>query len=351
MASENTTISSEAPIRTVEELEECLSQPTPGLAEELSRLDGDIMILGCAGKIGPTLARMARRALDEAGSKRAVIGVSRFSQPGSRDELERAGVRTIACDLLDREGVMALPDAANVIFMAGTKFGSTGAEATTWAMNAYMPGIVAERFSQSRIVAFSTGCVYPLVPVLSGGSTEEMAPEPIGEYSQSTLGRERVFEYFSRKYGTPITLFRLNYAVELRYGVLVDVALKVWSGQPLDITMGHANVIWQGDANAVALRCLGIAQSPPTILNVTGPETLSLRAIAHRFGELFGREPILTGSEADTALLNNASKMFGLFGYPTVPVDTILKWVAHWVQSGGPTLNKPTHYETRDGKF
>ena len=203
MASENTTISSEAPIRTVEELEECLSQPTPGLAEELSRLDGDIMILGCAGKIGPTLARMARRALDEAGSKRAVIGVSRFSQPGSRDELERAGVRTIACDLLDREGVMALPDAANVIFMAGTKFGSTGAEATTWAMNAYMPGIVAERFTRSRIVVFSTGCVYPLVPILSGGSTEEMAPEPIGEY-RNRLWVVSASSKLSRKCGTPI---------------------------------------------------------------------------------------------------------------------------------------------------
>jgi nucleoside-diphosphate-sugar epimerase len=339
------------PIETVEQLEEILSRPTPGVVADLARLEGDLVILGCGGKIGPTLARMARRALDEAGSKCAVIGVDLFPQPGPRQALEAVGVRTVACDLLDRDQVMALPDAGNIIFMAGTKFGSTGAEAFTWAMNAYMPGVVADRYRGARTVVFSTGCVYPLVPVTSGGATEELPPDPIGEYSQSTLGRERVFEHFSRTFGTPTTIFRLNYAVELRYGVLLDVAQKVNSGIPIDLTMGAANVIWQGDASAAALRCLGVAQSPPMVLNVTGPETFSIRAVACRFGDLLGREPLFEGKPAKTALLSNASKAHGLFGYPTVPLDTILQWVAHWVKIEGPTLNKPTHYETRDGKF
>lgn len=340
-----------SPIETVEQLEEILSRPTPALVEDMRRLEGDLVILGVGGKIGPSLARMARRALDQCGGKRDVIGVDLFPEPKARESLEKQGIRTVVCDLLKREQVQALPEAANVIFMAGTKFGSTGAEAFTWAINAYLPGLIAEHYRNARIVIFSTGCVYPLVPVLSGGATEETPPDPVGEYAMSTLGRERVFEHFSRQFGTPMTIFRLNYAVELRYGVLLDVAEKVWKGEPVDVTMGHANVLWQGDVAAAALRSLNIAQSPPTVLNVTGPEMLSIRQIAQRLGQLMGKEPIIVGQEADTALLSNASKAVALFGYPTVAIDTILQWIAHWLKIGGPTLNKPTHYETRDGKF
>lgn len=340
-----------APIQNVAELEEALSRPTAGVVEDLARLDGDIMILGVGGKMGPTLAKMARRAIIQAGSQRAVIGVARFSQPALREELEAAGVRTIACDLLDREAVLRLPDAGNVIFMAGMKFGSTGSEARTWAMNAYMPGVVAERYRTSRLVVFSTGNIYPFMPVYAGGAVEEVPPAPIGEYAQSALGRERVFEHFSRQYGTPTTIYRLNYAVELRYGILLDIAQKVWTGTPIDVTMGNVNAIWQGDANAAALRCLNVAQTPPVVLNVTGPETISVRRAALRLGELLEREPIFTGQEAENALLSNAAKAHRLFGYPTVALDTVLQWVAHWVKIEGPTLNKPTHFDTRDGKF
>jgi nucleoside-diphosphate-sugar epimerase len=288
---------------------------------------------------------MARRA------SRAVIGVARFTDPKARASLEAGGVRCVPCNLLDRDEVLKLPDAGAVIFMAGQKFGTVGAEAETWAANTVLPAFVSERYRGVPTVVFSTGNVYPFTPVASGGATEETVPAPIGEYAQSALGRERVFEYFSRKHGTPVVIYRLNYAVELRYGVLLEIAKKVASGQPVDVRMGHANVIWQGDANAVALRCLSMAQSPPSILNVTGPETISIREIAGRFGELLGRAPVLEGKEEPTALLSNASKMKARFGPPTVRVDQAVEWIAHWVKSGGATINKPTHFETRDGKF
>lgn len=339
------------PIETVEELEERLSRPTAEVVRLFREWPGDLIVLGVGGKMGPTLARMARRALEEAGREAVVYGVSRFSQPGLREALEREGIRTIACDLLDREAVGRLPEAPNVIFMAGMKFGTTGAEATTWAQNVWLPSLVAERFRESRIVVFSSGNVYPLRPIAQGGATEATPPEPIGEYAQSVLGRERIFEYFSLRYGTAVLLFRLNYAVELRYGVVLDVAQKVWAGEPIDLTMGQVNVIWQGDANAYALRCLPLTSSPPRILNVTGPETVSIRYLATRLGELLGKEPCFVGEEADTALLSNAALAHGLFGYPTVPLELILRWVAHWVRIGGPTLRKPTHYEVRDGRF
>jgi nucleoside-diphosphate-sugar epimerase len=268
-----------------------------------------------------------------------------------RDQLEQAGIQTIACDLLDAEAVQRLPDAPNVLFMAGMKFGTTGAEPLTWAMNTVAPAYVASRYRQSRIVVFSTGNVYPLVPVTGGGATEETPPEPIGEYAQSALGRERVFQYFSGRYGTPAVIYRLNYAVELRYGIILDVAQRVWAGEPVSLAMGCVNVIWQGDACAWALRCLPLAQSPPLVLNATGPETLSIRYLAGRLGDLMGKQPRFEGAEADTALLSNASKAHRLFGYPTVTVDTVIQWVAHWVMQGLPTLNKPTHYEVRDGRF
>ncbi|NPV10157.1 MAG: NAD(P)-dependent oxidoreductase [Anaerolineae bacterium] len=332
-------------------LDEVMSRPSPALVEDLTALEGDIMILGVAGKMGPTLARLARRASDEAGVSRRVIGVSRFSQPGTRQQLESWGVETIACDLLDREALASLPQARNIVFMAGRKFGSTGAEATTWAMNAYLPGLVAERFPDSRFVVFSSGNVYPLVPVISGGAVEEDLTAPVGEYAQSVLARERLFEYFSRERGIPVTLIRLNYAIDLRYGVLFDIGAKVHAGEPVDVTMGHANVIWQGDANSYVLRAFGLCSSPPAVLNVTGPEIVSVRRVAQRFGELLGREPVIQGQESPTAFLNNAGRCFSLFGYPTVPLDTMIRWIARWLELGGSSLGKPTHFETRDGRF
>jgi nucleoside-diphosphate-sugar epimerase len=338
-------------LETEEQLDERLSRPTPELIEDLARLPGDLVILGVGGKMGPTLARMARRAADEAGDRRHVIGVSRFSEPGLQEELEAAGVETITCDLLDRAAVARLPDAPNVIFMAGRKFGSTGDEARTWAMNAYVPALVAERYRDARIVVFSSGNVYPLVPVALGGATEECPPAPIGEYAQSVLARERVFEYFSRVHGTPMVLLRLNYAIDLRYGVLLDVAQRVAARMPIDLTMGHVNVIWQGDANAIALRALTLCESPPKVLNVTGPETISVRWLASEFGARLGIQPVFEGCEAATALLSNAARCFKYFGYPTVPLAQMIDWVAHWVKIGGPTLSKPTHFEQREGRF
>jgi nucleoside-diphosphate-sugar epimerase len=281
----------------------------------------------------------------------AVYAVARFSDPAAREGLEASGVKAVRCDLTDRKQLADLPDAPNVIFMAGQKFGTSGAPDLTWIMNTYVPALVAERFAGSRIVAFSTGCVYPNAPVLSGGAREEDLLGPIGDYSNSCVGRERVFTYFSRRDGTPVVLFRLNYAIDLRYGVLIDVAQKVLAGQAVDVTMGHANVIWQGDANAQAIQCLAHATSPPLALNVTGPETVSIRALARRFGELFGLEPQITGEEAETALLSNASRAHALFGYPTVPLEHMIVWVAEWLRRGGRLLGKPTHFETRDGKY
>jgi nucleoside-diphosphate-sugar epimerase len=332
-------------------LEDNLSCPTPETVRDLSSLEGDLVLLGVGGKMGPTLARMARRALDQSGKKNAVFGVARFSNSRSRESLEAAGVRTLSCDLLNREEVRKLPEAGAVIFMVGQKFGTTGAEASTWATNAYLPGLVGERYAGRPTVAFSTGNVYPLVPVAGGGATESTPPGPIGEYAQSALGRERMFEYFSRTHGTPTAIYRLNYAVELRYGILLEVALKVWNDLALDVRMGYVNVIWQADANAIALRMLSTVQSPPAVWNVTGPEIVPIRGLANRFGELLGKKPVVTGREEPTALLNNASKALGHFGKPSVTLDQAVTWVAHWVKSGGATLNKPSHFETRDGKF
>ena len=339
---------------TEADLEELLSRPSPQLVQDLAALPGDVLVLGAGGKMGPSLARLARRAADEAGGSsgaRRIIAASRFSTPDLPAELRAAGVETHVCDLLDPAAVAALPDAPHVVFMAGRKFGSAGGEALTWAMNAYVPALVAQRFRHARIAVFSSGNVYPLAPVLSGGATEETAPAPVGEYAQSVLGRERVFEHFSHQAGARVVTLRLNYAVELRYGVLLDVAQQVHAGDSVDLSMGHVNVIWQGDANAVALRSLALAASPPCVLNLTGPETVSIRWLAARFGELLGREPRFAGAEPDTALLNNAARCHGLFGYPTVPLDRLVEWVARWVQQDGPTLGKPTHFQEREGKF
>lgn len=337
---------------TEAELEEVLSRPSDGLVQDLAAVPGDLVILGAGGKMGPSLARLARRASNAGGdTSRRIIAVSRFTERGLREAIHDAGVETHTADLLDPAAVATLPDAPNVIFMAGRKFGSTGAASLTWAMNVYVPALVAQRYRDSRIVSFSSGNVYPLLPVASGGATEETAPTPVGEYAQSVMGRERMFEHFSQENDTPVLLLRLNYAIDLRYGVLVDVAQQIMAGQPVDLAMGFANVIWQGDANAVALRALTLAASPPRVLNLTGPETLSIRWAATRLAQHLGVAPVFQGIEAETALLSNASRCFGHFGYPAVSLDTMIAWVAHWIKTGGPTLNKPTHFQEREGKF
>ena len=338
-------------IRTEAELEDLLTTPSAQDVEAIGKLTGTLMVLGAGGKMGPTLAIRAQRAVEKAGTKLRVVAVSRFSDAAAERRLQEAGVETLKADLLDRAQVETLPEAEQVIFMAGRKFGSTGAEWLTWAMNAYVPALVAERYRAAKIVAFSSGNVYPLVPVTSGGATEADPPDPVGEYAQSVLARERLFQYFSGKYGTPCCLLRLNYAIDLRYGVLLDIGQKVFERRPVELGMAAVNVIWQGDANSVCLRSFAVCESPPLILNLTGPETLSVRWIAERFGEIFGVEPVFEGTEADTALLNNAGRCHQLFGYPSVTPRQMIEWIAAWIQAGGPTLGKPTHFETRDGKF
>lgn len=338
-------------IGTESELEEIMSKPTPETVEAISRIDGDIIILGAGGKIGPSLARTAKNAIDEARVDKRVVAVSRFSTPELRRRLSEAGIETLACNLLDSEEVNKLPEVPNVIYMVGRKFGTKGDEPMTWVTNTYIPALVAQKFRRSRIVVFSTGNVYPLVPVGSGGATESCPLDPVGEYAQSCLGRERIFEYFCRRFGTKALFFRLNYAIDLRYGVLLDVAQKVWRGEPIDLRMGYVNVIWQGDVNNAAIRALTLCRNPPRILNVTGLETVSIRWLAESFGRIFGKKPIFENEEMETALLSNASEYHRLFGYPRVPLKRMIEWVAHWVLTGGPTLNKPTHYELRNGRF
>lgn len=338
-------------VRDLIHLEELLSEPTPGAIETMDRLEGDVLLLGVGGKMGPSLARMAKRASEMAGVKRRVIGVSRFSSPDLPRQLNEWGVETIATDLLDPAALASLPDVPNVIYMPGMKFGTSGQAARTWAMNAYLPGVVAERYKRSRIVAFSTGNVYPLTPVCRGGSVETDDLAPVGEYGQSCIGRERVLEHFSRANGTPMTIIRLNYAVEMRYGVLVDLAQKVWAGQPIDLSMGHFNCIWQADANAAALRAFDHVAIPPFVLNVTGSEVLGVRDVCEEVGSAMKREVMFVGMEAGDALLSNASVMVQRFGAPRVATSRVIEWTADWVMRSGASLGKPTHFETRNGKF
>ena len=338
-------------IKTESQLESYLSEPTDEVIAALAALEGDVLILGVAGKMGPTLAKQAKRAIDAAGITKRVIGVSRFSTSGVQEDLQAAGIETIAADLLSENSLQNLPNIENVILMAGRKFGSIGNESLTWAMNGYMPGRVADKFRNSRLVIFSTGNVYPLTPVSYGGATENSPVAPIGEYAQSCLSRERICTYFSSQFDTPMAILRLNYAIDLRYGILLDIAEKVYAEEPISLEMGNVNVIWQGDANAVALRAFAHGQSPPLILNVTGPETVSVRYLASCFGTLFNKSPRFEGEEAETALLSNASRCHQLFGYPRVSLGQMIEWVAEWVRIGGTTLHKPTRFEVRDGKF
>jgi nucleoside-diphosphate-sugar epimerase len=338
-------------IQNVAELNEVLSRPTGEVVDAIKKLDGDLMLLGAGGKMGPSLAELAQRAVWAAGVNKKIIAVSRFSNQAERQHLQTIGVETISCNLLDAKELQNLPEVENVIYMAGMKFGATGKAAETWAMNTFLPGMAAQKFKASRIVLFSTGNVYPLTPVKLGGCAENDPVNPTGEYAQSALGRERIFEHFSRELKIRGAIIRLNYAIDLRYGILLDVAQKVFTRQPIDLTMGHVNVIWQGDANAVVLRAFEIAETPPAILNVTGPETVSIRQLAKKFGEILQAEPVLENTEAESALLSNASRCHRRFGYPAVTLLQMIEWVAHWVKIGGPTLAKPTHYETRDGRF
>jgi nucleoside-diphosphate-sugar epimerase len=334
-------------IADLDALEELMSRPSAALVRSLEQAPGDILVLGVGGKMGPTLARMARRAAPD----RRVIGVARFSEPGLRGQLEQAGVECIAADLLSGEALAALPDAPNVVFMAGRKFGSTGSEWLTWAMNAHVPALVAQRYARSRIVAFSTACVYPFVDTSGPGAPESLPPTaPPGEYANSCVARERMFEHFSHAHGTPGRLLRLSYAIDMRYGVLHDIAQKVMRREPIDLAMGHANVIWQGEANDWALRTLAHCTAPASGLNLSGPR-LRVREAARGLGERLGIEPVLVGQEAPTAWLVDCTEAFRLFGPPQVGLDTMMDWTADWVQRGGASLNKPTHYEARDGKY
>jgi len=338
-------------IETVEQLEELLSRPTPEVVAMMGRLEGDLIVLGVGGKIGPSLARMARRASDAAGVRRRIIGVARFSTPELHQQLQAEGIDAIRCDLLDRDQLAGLPDAPNVLYLAAMKFGSTGNEAATWARNAYLPGMICERYRRSRIVAYSTGNVYPLTPIERGGSVESDPPGPVGEYAMSCLGRERIFAHFSQTLGIPVTLIRLNYACEMRYGVLVDLALKILADKPIDLSMGYFNAIWQGDNNAMTLLSLTQAASPPTAINVTGPEVLSVRQVAEEMGNLLDKRVQFVSSESGDALLSNASLAYRLFGKPRVSESQLIRWVVDWCRRGGSTLNKSTHFQVRDGRF
>jgi nucleoside-diphosphate-sugar epimerase len=337
---------------TPERLDELLSRPTPAAVDALRRCPGDVVVLGAGGKMGPTLARLVRRCVDEqdAGARR-VVAVSRWSDAAAERALQAWGVETVRADLTDRAAMADLPDAPNVVFMAGQKFGTAGRPEATWAMNVLVPDHCAERYLASRIVAFSTGNVYPLTPVASGGSREDDALAPVGEYAASCVGRERVLAWHAARHGTRIAIVRLNYAIALRYGVLTDLALRVWRGEPVALAMGHVNVVWQGDANALAVAALAHAASPPFVVNLTGGEALSVRTLATALGERLGRAPVFDGEEAPDALLSDTTRMRETLGPAETTLDEMLDWTAAWVQGGGELLGKPTKFERRDGAF
>jgi nucleoside-diphosphate-sugar epimerase len=334
-------------IADIAALDDLLCRPSQTLIDDLGKVDGDIMILGVAGKMGPTLAGLAKAALPD----RRILGVARFSDPSVKDWLQARGIETMNCDLLDEAALRSLPQVPNIVFMAGRKFGAEGDLSLTWAMNAHVPALVAQAFPRSRIVAFSTGCVYPFVKVDGKGANEAVAPDPPGEYAQSCVGRERMFEYFSKQYSTPGRLFRLNYAIDMRYGVLHDIASKILAGTPIDVSLGHVNFIWQGDAAAQALRCLAHCDTPTSPINVSGHEILAVRDLAAKLGALLKREPVIVGSEQPTAWLTDTSQAVKLFGLPIVDTERLIAWTADWVARSMPSLGKPTKYEVRDGRY
>lgn len=334
-------------ISTIAELDELLSRPSTELVEYIAKLDGDIMLLGAGGKIGPTIARTAKRAIDQAQVDKKVIAVAR----SPLDELKAEGITALNCDLLNWKAVSELPRVKNIVYLAGRKFGSTGSEWLTWASNVMIPHNVGDIFRDANIAVYSTGCVYPVVDVATGGSVETDRLDPIGEYASSCVGRERVFDYYANEQGARVVQIRLNYSLEMRYGVLVDIATSVFNNQPVDVTTGYFNGIWQGDCCNQTLQSFSHASSPSSVLNITGPEIFEVREMANCFGELFGKEPIIEGKENGKAYLSNATKANSLFGPPAVPIDKIIEWTAHWVKNGGENIGKPTHFETQNGKY
>lgn len=334
--------------------EEILGQyltPSQRLIDDMQHIEGDILILGAGGKMGPSMARLAVEAVRRSGIDKRVIAVSRFSDEEVVTSLKDAGVEIIKADLLNEEEMQGLPDVLNVIYLVGYKFGTTGNEPYTWIMNTYLPARVAEKFSNSRIVVFSSGNIYPLSPVTHGGSSEDTATSPVGEYAQSCLGRERMFQYFSQKNQTPVLLYRLNYANDVSYGILLEIARAVYEGKEINLSMGNVNVIWQGDANEIAIRSLLHCSSPARILNVTGPETVSVRWVALEFAKMFEKKVLFTSTEEPNALLSNAAECFRLFGYPSVTLKQMMELIGRWVTEGGKTINKPTHFQEREGKY
>ncbi len=325
--------------------------PSDALVDDIATLSGDIILLGAGGKMGPALATLAKRAVDKAGVNKKIIAISRFREEGVQEQLNKKGINTINADLLHDAELQSLPEAENVLYMAGMKFGTKDNASLTWAMNAYLPGRVAQKYRSSRIVVFSSGNIYPMAPVYHGGVTELQAPEPIGEYAQRVLGRERMFQYFASINNTPILIYRLNFAVDVTYGVLVEVASSVIEQREIDLSMGHFNVIWQNDANEIALRSLHHCSVPAKLLNVTGPETISLRWCAEEFGRLMDKKPLFKNEEQPTAYLNNAAESFRLFGYPRTTLKQMMELLADWMISGGKKLNKPTHFQERKGKY
>ncbi|MFA5863488.1 MAG: NAD-dependent epimerase/dehydratase family protein [Phycisphaerae bacterium] len=329
------------------QLEDLLSEPTESTCRLINGLDGDIAVLGAAGKMGPGLCRM----LKIAAPKKTVFAVSRFSDLQVMESLNRSGIKTLSADLADPLQYPSIPKVPNVYYLVGMKFGASRSEPLTWAMNVYVPALVCEHFKQSKIVALSTGNVYPFTEPGRGGADEDTQPDPRGEYAQSCLGRERIFQYFSQKDKLPVVLIRLNYANEPRYGIIVDVTKRILAGEPIDLTMGHVNLIWQGDANDYIARAISQTQSPAGLINLAGPETVSVRYLAGCIGQMVNREPIFTGSEDSTALLSNASRCFDLFGYPTVSLFPMVRAIVNWVASGKPVFNKPTKFQVRNGRF
>lgn len=336
----------------VEKIKESMYIPSEELVDDIKKIDGDIMILGVSGKMGVNLAKLAKRASDKSESKKKIYGVARFSESdGIREDLESEGIETIKCDFMSEDELDRLPKVKNIIYMVGYKFGTVGNEDYAWAINSYLPGRIADKYKDSNIVAFSTGCVYPLVRMSAGAPSEEFPPEAVGEYAQSCLGRERIFQYFSKQNKTPMTIYRLNYAIDLRYGIVSEIAKAVLNEYPIDLTMGHANVIWQKDACEIAIRCLLVTSTPANIVNVTGPETVSIRWMAERFAEKFNKTPKFIGSESDIALLSNASKAHAIFGYPKTTIREMIDITAQWLTNGGDTIDKPTHFQERQGKY
>lgn len=326
-------------------------EPSSALVEALGRTDGDIAVVGAAGKMGVSLSRMAAAALDQLPGGRRVVAISRFSDSEARAELDAVGVRTISADVGDSAATRDLPDCANVIYLVGRKFGTSTDSSATWYTNTVVPSVVLDRYRGARVVALSSGNVYPFSAPVTGGCTEEAPYGPVGEYAQSCVGREQVIVHQSQLHHTPAAIIRLNYAIDCRYGVLTDIARSVRDGHPVDVSQGAVNVVWQGDANRYCLSALTIADTPPAVLNVTGPETVSVRWLAEQLGRRLGREAVLTGEEAPTALLSNASRCHALFGYPEVALETMLDWTVEWLTGGGALLDKPTGFGTRDGRF